>query len=159
MRRPLVGTTERVMLGLGLLICAIPATLPRDLAFVPEYVALWNAALLISIVVVFGVVARQTWLWFRWWSIAISIALLFVAAFPAALVAEDLIAQLEPEPSEGFMYRGGFGICGTYVVSTSTHTERNERLYVLERHCVPDGLEESTTYVRKGASILMRKVR
>jgi hypothetical protein len=157
MRGRLVGRTGFVMLGLGVLIGAISSALPGDVAFVPECVALWTAVLLIAIVVVYLVLARQIWLWLRWRSVAISIPLLFVAAFPATPLVEDLTAQLRPPPSEGFMYRGGFGICGTYVVSASTMTERNERLYVLERHCIPDGLEERTTYVRNGRSILMRK--
>lgn len=76
-----------------------------------------------------------------------------------ALIAEDLVAQMKPQPSEGFMYRGGFGVCGTLVVSSSALAERNERLYVLETHCIPDGLEERVTYVRKGNSFLMCKVR
>jgi hypothetical protein len=57
------------------------------------------------------------------------------------------------------MYRGGFGVCGTLVVGSAVLAEQNERLYVLETHCIPDGLEERVTYVRKGKSILMRKVR
>jgi hypothetical protein len=135
-----------------------PKALSGTLAVVPEYIAFCNALLLIAALVVLVVLARHAWLWLRWWSIPIDVVLLGLALLPVGLVAEDLLWQLQPAPSEGFLYRGGFGLCGTYVVGATQNLESGDRSYVLQEYCIPDGPERRTTYIRSGASPFMRKI-
>jgi hypothetical protein len=134
------------------------AALPAGIAVVPEYVPVHNMLLLITALSAFTVLVRFTWHWIRWWSIPIDVVVLGLALLPLGLIGEDLISQLQPAPSEGFFYRGGFGICSTHVGSTSQMQDPGMRLYVLQEYCVPDGAERRTEYVRHGASPFMHEV-
>lgn len=132
--------------------------LPEGIAVVPEYIAFRNALLLIAALVILVVLARQAWLWLRWWSIPIDVILLGLALLPVGLVAEDLLWQLQPAPSEGFLYHGGFGLCGTHVAHATQNLGSGDRSYVLQQYCVPGGPERRTTYIRNGSSPFMRKI-
>lgn len=71
MRRQFVGRTELILFGVGVLVLVGAAAMPRDIAVVPECMVLWNVVKLFSFAVVVVVVARQAWLWFGWWSVAL----------------------------------------------------------------------------------------
>ena len=149
---------EWVALGASIAFWIASAALPEGIAVVPEYVTLHNILLLSTALVAFAVPARHMWRWLRWWSIAIDVVVPGLTLLPLGLIAEDLISQLQPAPSEGFFYRGGFGICGTHVASKSQMRGPGIRVYVLQEYCVPDGAERRAEYVRHGASPLMHEV-
>jgi hypothetical protein len=133
-------------------------TLPEGVAVAPEYVTFHNALLLIAVVAAFTIVVRQVWLRLRWWSIPIDVVLLGLMLLPIGLVLETFLSQLRPPSEEGFLYRGGLGLCSTHVAGTSLNRKSGQQLYVLQQYCVPDGPEKRTTYSRKGASPFMHRI-
>lgn len=155
--RALVSKLELMALGSSMALWVGANALPEDVAIVPEYIAFWNALLLTAALVILAVIARQLWLWLRWRSIAIDLILVVLASLPVTLITEDFRTQVQPAPSEGFLYRGGFGVCGTYVISTDRNLQSGASSYVLQESCIPDGAERHRTYIRTGASPFMRR--
>ena len=153
-----VTMIEWIALGASIALWVATVELPEAIAVVPEYMALHNALLLITAVVVFTILARHTWRRLRWWSIPLTVVALGVALLPLGIKVEELIAQLRPAPSEGFLYRSGLGICSTHVVNTARMQDRGTRLYILQEHCVPDGHGRRKEYIRRGASPFMHVV-
>jgi hypothetical protein len=149
---------ELIALSVSIALWVASIALPQGIAVVPEYIALHNSLLLLTALTTFTILIRQAWIRLRWWAIPISVVLLGLALLPLGFVAEDLLGQLRPAPSEGFMYRGGFGICSTHVVSTSGMRDPEARMYVLQDLCIPDGPGERRAYVRRGASPFMHEV-
>lgn len=131
---------------------------PDGIAVVPEYVAVGNAILLLATAAMVMVVVRRLWLWLLWWSLPLSFLVLSAAILPSLPVADDLAAQLSPAPRQGFTYSAVIGACGTFVTRTVESPVTDQRFYVLEQHCFPDGVEHTDVYVRQGASVLMRRV-
>ena len=152
-RKRIVSWPELVILGYVFTIWIASAARPAGLLVAPEYVAARDALLAISLVAVYFIVARQMWLWLLWWSVPISVVLLWFLVLPASLIARDLIAQLRSPPSEeAFIYSRGIK-CNTIARNAST-TASGDRVYVLER-C--GGLR--WTYLRRDESIFMRRLK
>jgi hypothetical protein len=156
-RPGVVSKFEIACFAVSVVIWLIALCVPANLALVPEYVTRANFVLLLSAVLVLLIASRQLWLWWRWWSIPVDIALLGTAIFPLSMVGNDVIEQLQPPPSEGFMYSGGF-LCSTHVDRVSQKPDSQERLYVLVEHCIPDGPVSRVTYVRNGTNLFMRRL-
>jgi hypothetical protein len=155
LRKRIVSWPELVILGCVFTFWIASAAKPAGLLIVPEYVASQDALLAGSIVVVCCVIARQLWLWLwlRWWSVPVTLVLSGFSVLQASLTAGDLIARLRtPSSGKGLIYSRGLK-CDTIARNTSTKAS-GDRVYVLER-C--GGLR--WTYLRRGESIFMRKLK
>jgi hypothetical protein len=153
-RKRIVSWPELVIIGCVLAIWTAFYARPVRLLIVPEYVAARDLLLACSMVVVCVIVARQVWLWLRWWSVPISLVLFCLTVLPASLIVRNRIALPQVPPSgEGVIYSRGIK-CNTIARNVS-RTASGDRHYRLERSCGGP----SATYLRRGESIFMSRLK
>lgn len=132
--------------------------LRRMYAVAPEWISAVDVTAALVSLAIAALAARWLWRWIRWWSLPISLAVTLVAVVIAVSSTDDLLTRMRQPPEEGVYYSGSF-VCSTSLKSVFRNARTNDdRIYVLQRSCIPDGPEDRTFYKRHGSSPLMRQV-
>ena len=157
MRPRVIATLEYLLVALSCGVWAALLLLPESWAVVPEYMVACNVALIVAALVILAAAIRRIWARLGRRSLPVAAVLLFIACLLTAGPIEDLEYQLREASSEGFYYGGGW-LCSTHVDNIAAGPAGNDRVYVLQDYCVPDGPQGAPrAYLRRGDSPLMQR--
>jgi hypothetical protein len=153
----IVARVEWGALALSGLVCTGVIFTPSGWAVVPEWIVAVELTFALSTLTVAVLCSRRLWLWIGRRSLAITFVPNVVAALLVGSTGDEIVLRLRSSPSEGFLYSSGW-MCSTNVDGVFLSAGTNDRVYVLQDYCIPDGPEGVRVYRRHGSSLLMQEL-